>query len=1002
MKTLIVEDDSEECVLLEEQIRSLGHEVTSCPDAEEALEACEQTHYALFVLDLKLPGIDGIELCRRIRSLPQGDLSMILVITGRHEPADLQKALEAGADDYLLKPVGMERLKVRLTIIERELHNLIRRKHAEKALKESLTQTERAKQEWESTADSLSHVVCLFDSLGRIIRANRTIERWKLGRVAEVKGRGIHAFFHPSCTDSACYLKTFLFRAWEEATQGRSTECEVEDKHLHRHLNIQVRPISTQTGRKSKEPESFAALIVHDITTRKQTQDALSKQDRLLLGVAGAMNHLLITPDFNSAVTKALKSLGLAANVDRVYIFETHTHPKTKEPFMSHRFEWDRFSAEVRINNPEFQNIPYSAGFSRWYERLSTNNTISGLVREMPSSERALLEPQKITSIMVVPILINDQFWGFIGFDDCHTERQWREEEEAVLFAMAGSIGGAIVREQTEKQLRQTSTELRAVFQSLPDEYFRLGADGSILDYKVEHESELYFYPETFIGKWASGLLPPQVEYQFDAAIKQVRKTKKLASIEYKLPTPDQKERYKEVRLFPLLDDQIIVVARDITDRKQAEEELRKHRDHLEEIVQERTAKLTAANKQLQREITKRKQTEDALRELNQQLEEASEHKSSFLANMSHELRTPLNAMIGYTSLTLNALKDSLPSNHLQNLSKAEQSARVLLQLINDVLDFSKIEAGEIEIFIEEIDLAEILEDVVIIAEGLLLNKSVQLKSEIAPDFPPIASDYTKFKQILNNLVGNAIKFTHKGYVAIRAIPTEDETAVRIEIEDSGEGIPDEKLSSIFESFKQIDGSIGKRFGGTGLGLAITKRFCEMLGIDIGVQSQIGKGTTFWLKIPVRSHSEVLRKDDKVTDGIPTVEDSALPDYHSILLIDDDKVNLNLMEEIFTTAGHTVYKVQSGKEGINLAIKKIPDVILMDLVMPDMDGFETTRHLKHDSRTTKIPIIACSAVATKEFQERAKKVGCVGYITKPIEPKRLIEQVRKNVLASKK
>jgi len=231
-------------------------------------------------------------------------------------------------------------------------------------------------------------------------------------------------------------------------------------------------------------------------------------------------------------------------------------------------------------------------------------------------------------------------------------------------------------------------------------------------------------------------------------------------------------------------------------------------------------------------------EAENQMRKLRRQLQEAGRHKSNFLASMSHELRTPLNAMIGYTSLTLNALKDSLSPEHFQNLIRAEQSARILLQLINDVLDFSKIEAGRMETFIEEIELSDLLEDAIITAEGLISEKQVELKSDFPSDLPVTESDYTRVKQILDNLVDNAIKFTAEGYVAVRAIPIEDERIVRVEVEDTGCGIPSELLGHIFELFRQVDGSITKKFSGTGLGLAITKRLSDMLGIKISVQSR--------------------------------------------------------------------------------------------------------------------------------------------------------------------
>jgi len=568
MKILVVETDAAQRDLIEQNLCAFGYAVTACADGESALAHFQAAPYSFVMLALGLPDLDGIALCRRLRALPQGSLCVILVLSERDAPADLHAALEAGANDFLLKPVSRTELHARLTIIERQFRNVLRRKQAERAQAEHAEQIAQAKQEWEATADSLTQVVCLLDREGRILRANRAIEQWQIGRVQDVKTQPLHHFLHPGCARASCYLPPFLSAAWEMLTRGQGSETEAFDPALRKEVRLQIRPISQYTRTFKADAASFAVCVLEDLTMYKHAQAQLSQQDRLLLGIAGAMNHLLITPDLDLALSRALKTLGLAANVDRVYLFENQPHPAGNVPTMSQRVAWDRFSADIQHRHPEFQRIRYDPDFRRWYDVLSVNQPVCGLVRDLPAAEREILAAQNILSLILVPIMLHDHFWGFLGFEDCHQERRWREEEEAVLFALAGSIGGALLREQTEQQLRQTSVELREVFQALPDEYFRLGADDRILDYNVGHGAELALPPDTFIGQWANGCLPAEVERRFTDALARVRATQQLVALEYRLPTAAGPERWAEVRLLPFLHDQLIVVARDITPLK--------------------------------------------------------------------------------------------------------------------------------------------------------------------------------------------------------------------------------------------------------------------------------------------------------------------------------------------------------------------------------------------------------------------------------------------------
>lgn len=568
MKILIVEPEQERCLFLSTQFRVLGHETTRCETARAALGYFQQQQFLLILLNQQLPDMDGLALCRKLRKLRNGKACMILMLTEHEEPQILKSILEAGADDYLITPIRAELLKVRLMVMDQELQRLYQRNQALKALQPSLAQIEKAKQEWEATADSLTSIVCLLDNQGVIIRANRAIEQWQLGKVLSIKGTSAHTLLHAVCPDPECYFQDFLRQALEKVAQGKSVEQEVEDRILDRHLHLQLRPIAAGTRKALKKKESFAVFMITDISAHKQGEKAELSQRILLNAVARALNTLLIAPDFQIGVTQGLETLGSATAVDRVYIFKTHPHPETREPAMSRLFEWVREPAHTQIDHADWQNLPYNNHLERWYNTLSENRVISGATKDFPASEQAFLTSQGAVSTLLVPILMNEQLWGGLGFDTCQHTRAWREEEATILSVAATSIGGALLHKQTEERFHQTSTELRAVFQSLPDEYFRLSANGSILDYKVEQGTEVPL-SRTFLIKWAAKLLPPELERQFDAAIAQVLKTKQPAAITFWMPaTGDEPRKYQEVRVFPFLEDQVLVVVRDMTNWK--------------------------------------------------------------------------------------------------------------------------------------------------------------------------------------------------------------------------------------------------------------------------------------------------------------------------------------------------------------------------------------------------------------------------------------------------
>ncbi|RME02415.1 MAG: response regulator [Planctomycetota bacterium] len=635
------------------------------------------------------------------------------------------------------------------------------------------------------------------------------------------------------------------------------------------------------------------------------------------------------------------------------------------------------------------------------------------------------------------------------------------------------------------------------------------------------------------------------------------------------------------------------------------------------------------------------KQKKAAIAEKELALERARQ-KEEFLANISHELRTPLNAIIGYIALVKEKSSHLLPSDQQANLKLAYASAKSLLQLINDILDFSKIESGKMEIWKEEVDVLEVLENCYLTAKGLLYHDKVELYFEMPSSLPTVWTDEIRLEQIINNFLSNAVKFTERGFIRLSA--WEEKGSLHISIQDTGCGIPLEKQEKIFESFAQLDSSTKKRFGGTGLGLAITKRLCDLLGFSIHLSSQVGEGTTFTLKIPLedqkeeassleasssrgrghqglviaphlrevrailpvfmgtealqmlkqsledlpfevglcRSFEDLLRfvegpvpiwsivvdshhlevvercRKNPLLRELPVllhhngrgplispvevftfrreggriaedflfcsswkarnkkvlvVEDHAvvreelklgleragcfvleaedgkkgldiirkrgeeldilildlfLPEldgfrllhllrenyghlqlpvvaitakdlnaeergllkkgaelfisksasdwnkrvlsasfsiyrkkFRRILIVDDNEANLYLLRQVFEQEGYSVFTALSAKEAIEIARGNFLEVVLMDLAMPDMDGFEATQVLGSDPETSHICVIACSAFVLKEYQQRAFQAGCSGYITKPIMPDKIVNLVQKMLIIYK-
>jgi PAS domain S-box-containing protein len=583
-----------------------------------------------------------------------------------------------------------------------------------------------------------------------------------------------------------------------------------------------------------------------------------------------------------------------------------------------------------------------SQGISAILTSASRELAISNLYEEL-ELERAGQSPLLKSRTLDLEYICKDgsTIWG-------ETSMTFLRDDRGEAIGILGVIRDITERRRAEEALRKIEARDRAFLNAIPDLMLGISKEGQYIDFLGSNtkEGQESAHSRIFFGESVYEALPSEVAQNMMDAVHQALNTGETQIAEYQLSLEDGTHDY-ETRIVVSGEDEVLSIIRDITERKQLEREL----------------------------IAAR---EDAL--------EGARIKAQFLANMSHEIRTPMNAVIGMSGLLLDT---QLSAEQRDYAETVRYSGEALLTVINDILDFSKIEAGKLEIEIIDFDLSRAVEDVTALLAEQASSKGLELGCLAYRNVPNmLKGDPGRICQILINMLNNAIKFTKQGDVTLSVKLLEEnkhQAVVRFEVKDTGIGISPIEQTRLFKPFSQADSSTTRRYGGTGLGLAISRQLVELMGGEIGVESTLGKGTTFWFTLPLEKQSVGVQAPIASTDVV-------LKGLHA-LIVDDNATNRKILAHQLTSWEMYSDEAESGPQALaRLQTSKTPyDLVILDLMMPDMDGVQLTRLIKADPALSDIPLILLASFRERGDVEVVKQAGIATYLTKPVRQSQLFD-----------
>ena len=640
--------------------------------------------------------------------------------------------------------------------------------------------------------------------------------------------------------------------------------------------------------------------------------------------------------EFEQDLRRCMGMIATAVDADRMYIFRNHM----KEGMLccTQLYEWSE-NAEPQQGKEQNIDVSYSKTLPGWEEKLSKKECINDIVSQMTQAEQNQLKPQDILSILVTPVFLNDYFWGFVGFDDCHSEHTFSESEETILRSAALLFTNALLRNILTENVHTSAALMQAVISNYGGLIWSIDPDMNITLFDGLLLKKLGYEPSFFEGK------------NLDVAIRRGRHSDIIERV-VKTFSEGTQDWINEIGGKSYHHYTTPVLGSD---------------GKVEAVVgsSEDISEIIDLQKDLERAVVA--------------AEAASKAKGNFLSNMSHEMRTPMNAIIGM--MTIGRAANTVEKKDYA-FDKIEEASTHLLGVINDILDMSKIEADKFELSEVDFNFEKLLQKTINVLSFRIDERLQHLTTTIDPAIPKILlGDDQRLTQVISNLLSNALKFTPvSGKISLDArllAREDDKCTIQVDVTDNGIGISSEQQAKLFTSFEQAESSTTRKYGGTGLGLAICKRIINFMGGTINVQSKVGEGSTFSFTVTLKVPADQSESNKGLLKGIKL-------EHIRALVVDDEKETLEYFSLICHQLNVACDVANSGAEAIQAIDQKGHyNVYFIDWRMPGMDGIELARRIKESDSGNSV-VIMVSSTAWNEIESDARAAGVDMYLPKPL------------------